>query len=307
MGTPERLRRALAFWARLGCAGLLLAVCPEAMAAGSSSAPPRGVSQIVSSVFPGAAIKLGSDGTALGISVPPSLARLPGAGSPRLVAPAAPDGEGRDVIAGELGWKAAVVAGLAGVRDRKIVYYQLTERRHRFTSFETGYLSGQLRAYPGASEYGGFPNIGAVPLRILSKQLRSNVRVLKRALPGGTVLGSEQLVIPVDGRADDYAFEVDLKVANLASLRRYQGDMVCGLSTGLVGGPTATSEGLAINVVDSRGRRASWWSAERAETGMGISDHVLGSPGGAETVKFPDITGGPAATGFASGGGGGSA
>jgi hypothetical protein len=227
---------------------------------------------------------------------------LPGA---KVSAPAPPAGEGADVIAGELGWKAAVAAGLAGVRDERIVYYQLTERRHRFTPFQENYLNGQLRLDGGASEYQPFRKIGTVPLSTLTKQLRSNVRVLKRALPHGTVIASQQKLIRVEPRADDYAFEVDLKVGHLASLRRYEGDLVCGLGTGLVGGPTAPSEGLAINVVDSRGLRASWWSAERAQTGMGVSDRALPSSGGSETVRFPDITGGPAPTGFSSGGGGG--
>ncbi len=283
--------------------GLLLAVCPGGVAAASPSSVPKGVSSVVSSVLPGAASRL-SGGT-LWIAVPDRLARLPGAGAAKLSAPAPPAREGADVIAGELGWKAAVAAGLAGVGDRRIVYYRLTERRHRFTPFQENYLSGQLRLYAGASEYQPFRNIGTVPRSTLTKQLRSNVRILKRALPSGTVIASQQKVISVNARADDYAFEINLKVAHLASLRHYEGDLVCGLGTGLVGGPTAPSEGLAINVVDSRGLRASWWSAERAQTGMGVSDRALPSSGGSETARFPDITSGPAPTSFGSGGGGG--
>lgn len=297
-------RRVLAF---LGFAALLLVGRPGSGAAATTSKVPRGVSRIVSSVLPGATSRLRSNGTVLRIAVPARLARLPGTGSKKLSAPAPPQSEGADVIAGELGWKAAVAAGLAGVRDRDIVYYQLTETGHRFTPREQNFLNGQLRAYAGAREYEPFRHIGAVPVRTLTKQLHSNVRVLKRALPRGTVIAAQQRIIPVDAGADDYAFEVDLKVARLASLQDYEGDLVCGLATGLVGAPSATAEGLAINVVDSRGRRASWWSAERAETGMGVSDPALPSSGGSETVKFPDITGGPHATGFGSGSGGGSA
>lgn len=279
--------------------GLLLAVCLVGVAAASPSSVPKRVSSVVSSVLPGAASRL-SGGT-LWIAVPAGLARLPGAGSAKLSAPAPPGGEGADIIAGELGWKAAVAAGLAGARNRDIVFYQLTEPGHRFTPIEKNYLNGQLRSTAGEREYQPFRDIGTVPLSTLTKQLRSNVRVLKRALPQGTVIGSQQKVIRVDAGAQDYAFEVDLKVAHLASLRHYEGDLVDGLGTGLVGGPTAPSEGLAINVVDSRGLRASWWSAERAQSGTGVSDRVLPSSGGSENVSFPDLTGGPAPTGFGSG------
>jgi hypothetical protein len=263
-------------------------------------------SAAVTTVFPAATIgytpAATGSGVSLAIAVPEAAAVLPGAGSPDLAAPTPPPTEGADVIAGELGWKAALVAATAGLSDVDIVSYQLTEFGRTFTPSEENYVTGQLRKQAGAGEYQASPGIGTVPLTAMTAQLASNVSVLESALPPGTVLGTQQDVIPVDPAANAFAFEVNLRVTNLASLQDYEGDLVNGLSTGLVGSPAAPAEGLAINVVDSQGLRASWWSAERAGTGMGVSDPALPSTGGSETVTFPDITGGPAATSFGTGG-----
>jgi hypothetical protein len=263
-------------------------------------------SAVVSSVLPGSSSVLAPGGAGGGvdleISVPEATAVLPGTDDPALSAPAPPSDEGTDIGVGELGWKAAVAAGLAGRYDTNIVGYQIAEDGYAFTPLQQNYVSGELRARPGDSEYNTLAAIGTVPEQTLMEQLTSNLDVLGSALPPGSILGSEISEIPVDSSAGDYAFEIDLKVSDLGALQDYEGDIISGLGTGVVGAPNAPSEGLAINVVDTQGRRASWWSAARAGSGSGLADPALSMTGGVETVVFPDITGGPSPTSSASSG-----
>jgi hypothetical protein len=230
-----------------------------------------------------------------------------GSSSAALAAPPSPGIEATDSAAGELGWYAALAAALAGLSNTNIGNYAVTVPGQTLTAAEQASLQGMIRLAVGGPENQTLPNIGTVPYQTLLAQLQSNLKVLEGVLPQGTVLGSDAFSVPLNASADDYGFEIDLKVSSLAALQGYVGDIVNGLGTGLTGGSTAPSEGLAINVVDAQGRRAGWWSAGRAGSGSAIGDPVLPVAGGTETTTFPNLTSGPAPTASASGVGAGQA
>jgi hypothetical protein len=238
----------------------------------------------------------------LQITVPASSFTPTGSSSPALAAPTSPGNETNDSASYELGWHAALAASLAGVGDTNIVRYSVSVPGVTVSPAEQGVMQGVIRLTVGGPENGGaLANLGAVPYQTLMSQLQSNVEVLTGALPAGTVLGSDAFAVPVVGSSGDYGFEVDLKVTSLATLQGFVGDIVEGLGTGLTGGLSAPTEGVAINIVDSQGRRVGWWSATRAASGFAIGDPILPVAGGTETTTFPNLTGGPAPTTSVSG------
>lgn len=291
-----------------------------------SAAQVNAAAAIVTSVLPGSSVSL-APAPAMGLpsipdasSVPSTESlnaqitepasnalQLPGSGVAALAAPALRPGRGSSFATAELGWKAAVAAALAGATDPSIVGYTVMVPGATFTTAQQASLTGQIRGAAGLGEHSSLPKIGTVPLTSLVGQLQSNVKVLESALPSGTVLASNIVSIPLNASDDDYALEVDLKVTKLAALQDYEGDIVDGLGTGLVGGPTAPAEGLAIDVVDQQGLRAGWWSAVRAGTGSALADPQITLTGGAETATYPNLTGGPAPTVSVPGGGGSAA
>jgi hypothetical protein len=211
-------------------------------------------------------------------------------------------GETDEATAYELGWSAELAAAQAGLENPNIVSYRVAVTDHTLTPAQQGMLSGIIRMGVGSVENGGaMGNLGAVPYGTLAAQIRSNITTLASVLPAGTILGSDTVPISVNASTNDYAFEIDLKVNSLVSLQGHVGDVVDGLDTGLTGGPSAPTEGVAINIIDSQGRRVGWWSATRAATGSAIGDPVLPVAGGTETTAFANLTGGPDPTAFASG------
>lgn len=238
----------------------------------------------------------------LQITIPASSFTPIGSTSAALATPSSPGTETNDSAAYELGWHAALAAGLAGVANTNIVSYAVNITGVTLTPAEQAAMQGIIRTAAGGLENGGtLADIGAVPYQTLLNQLQSNLNVLTSVLPQGTVLSSDAFAVPLDSSAGDYGLEADLKVTSLAVLQGHVGDIVNGLDTGLTGGPTAPSEGVAINIVDSQGRRVGWWSATRAASGSAIGDPILPVGGGTETGTFPNLTGGPAPTASASG------
>jgi hypothetical protein len=220
-------------------------------------------------------------------------------------ATASPGSESLDSAAAELAWHAEIAAAYAGTQNPDLVRYAVTVEGAALTQAEAATLQpSAVRSVSGGPEFGGGLRIGSVPYSTLTGQLQSNLKTLKDVLPAGAILQAETLAIPLDASLNDYAFEVDLRVADLGALKDHAGDILLGLGTGLTGGPDAPSEGLAINLIDNEGRRAGWWSAIRAAAGAGWSDPAFPINNVEETTTFPNLTGGPAPTASSSGGGG---
>lgn len=259
----------------------------------------------VSTVLPGSTTTLVPDLTVpnavdVNIVAPASALVVPGSDTPDVTAPNTPTATTASYA--ELGWKAALAAGAAGQQFPDIVSYQLSVAGETPTGQQTNYLSGPIRAMPGGPERSPFSAIGSVPLTTLTQQLNSNLGTLTGVLGAGAVLASHTTTLPVNQANSAYAFEVDLKVSDLSVLSGHLADVLNGLDTGLVGDQTAPAEGLAINVVDTQGRRVSWWSAVRAGDGSAVADPPVSlSNGAAETATFTNLTGGPAFTAFAPG------
>lgn len=264
-----------------------------------ASANPAGNAGIPGPGTPSTSASTGAE--QLQITIPASALTPTGSSNAALASSASPGTEATDSAVEELGWHAALAAGLAGVGNTNIVSYTVGVVGQTLTAADQASVQGLIRTTVGGPENGTLSNIGAVPYHTLLAQLQSNLEVLEGVLPPGTVLASDAFGVPLNAAADDYGFEVDLKVSSLASLQGYVGDIVNGLGSGLTGGPAAPSEGLAINLVDTQGRRAGWWTAGRAGSGSAIGDPVLSVSGGTETTTFPNLTGGPAPTAFASG------
>jgi hypothetical protein len=271
------------------------AIIPGSSATLSSSAGPPAMA------LPGQGSAPASNDSAaqlLTIVVPAGSFSPPAVPVAGVTAPASPENEANDSAAGELGWRAAIAAAAAGLENSNILTYSVTVPGQSVSPVDQAMLHGQIRLRAGAPENGELSDIGTVALSTMQAQARSNLVTLQAALPAGTILASSVTDLPVAAAADDYAFEFDLRVTNLSALQPYVGDIVQGLDTGLTGGATAPSEGVAINIVDTTGKRAGWWGAGRAGSGFTTADPALSVIGSSsETTSFPDLTGGPSPTG----------
>ena len=210
--------------------------------------------------------------------------------------------EWTEAAAAEVGWRVALVTASLGLFDTDIVGYAATVPGVRLNADERAFLAGTIRSAAGGPEHVLDSRIGTVSYATLRAQIRSNLATLERALPGHTVLRSAIVPVPVDAATDDYAFEVDIAVKSLATLKPYLGDVFDGLDTGLAGATDAQTEGLAISIVDPKGRRAGMWSAERTGLGLSVADPVVQWTAISETTTFRNLTGVQTPTGSSVGG-----
>lgn len=301
----RRGRQILATIFLIGVAVLISSVVvTEGGAARGAESPTEAaaVATEVNSVLPGSTATLVPDqfvptGLDLEITTPASSVAVPGSQFSDLAATTT--STATTVSYGELGWKAALAAGDVGIADPNIIGYAVVVAGASPTSEQQNFLSSPIRAMPGGPERSSFSAIGTISLSDLTAQMNSNVRTLEGALGAGTVTAAHVVPVPVDSATGAYALEVDLAVTNLSALTAHTSDIMNGLETGLVGDDGAPAEGVAINIVDAHGNRASWWSAVRSGNGSAVVDPPLSlNQSEDETTTFPNLTGGPAFSGF---------
>jgi hypothetical protein len=143
-----------------------------------------------------------------------------------------------------------------------------------------------------------------VSVDLALQQLESNLSVIAGVLGPGVVRATRAQLVPVDAARNLFGLRADLRVRRLADVRsRFFDDIRQGSQVGLVGGIGAVVEGLAIDVVDDAGHRASAWMSARGGMGSGAADPELDTgPYLAATGHYPNLTGGPGLAGASSGG-----
>jgi hypothetical protein len=258
----------------------------------------------VSQAFPGGAATLlavpGGEGSILTVSIARASLHQPASSQEGFAVPS-PVVRADSFEAGEAGWRVGMAAAYAASANPAILGWSITPSEASMSAEASNYLHGPLRVVSEATI--GWPSatkIGTVTESEAVRQLESNVSVLKSAT-GRTIEQSAIEVVPVS--ADTFGLEVDLKVASLSELAPHVGDVFLGLATGLVGEPTATVEGLAINVLDSSGERASVWMNGRDGDGsaLGTSEALNPSNAHLADATFPVLDGGPGTTASVSG------
>jgi hypothetical protein len=282
--------------------------------------PLKAVMANAANALPGATAAITSPaagtGDILSITAPPAAFTQPGAGHPGFPAgPAAAKAHSHgarapasraqgaitaDVIdAGNAGWRAGMIGAFAAANDPAVVGWTLESSGAAMSSAATNYLHAYVRMSPGSTV--GWPSlslIGRVSAAAAQRQLASNLEILRSVLRSD-LIASTTSVVPVGPTT--FGIEVDLEVTNLAAIASHVSDVWLGLTTGLTGGPNAAVEGLAINVVDASGARASVWRNGRDGDGGGVGNPAL-PPATMTDVAFPDLTGGPALSASASSG-----
>ena len=222
---------------------------------------------------------------------------LPGSDSPAFSAPPPAAGGGLLPLA-ELGWKAHMIGGVVAADDPQVVEFAV--EWPGISSSDASLMTYRMRTEPG-TPLRAFPRLGGVSAATASAQLTSSLDVLERVL-GSAFERSRIVVVPIEGSANLFGVEADIRVTDLDAVRPYRGDVENGLATGLVGDETAVVEGLAVNLIDDQGRRAGWFRTERTGVGLGIVDPVLAGGSGAVHAVYPNLTGGPPTSGSVSGG-----
>ncbi len=197
--------------------------------------------------------------------------------------------------AGEAGWRIQMAGAYAASRNPAILQWTLAPTEGSLSAEATNLLHGVLRtAIENPIGWPSESKIGSVGEKATVQQLESNIAVLKKAT-GEIITDSAIETVPIGTTPATFGLQVDLRVHNLSELASHIGDVFLGLGTGLVGTPQATVEGLAINVVDDSGARASVWMNGRTGDGSALGTNEALNPTNAHTIDaiFPVLDGGP--------------
>lgn len=279
----------------------------ERAAAALPRAVAAAVTGAVGGALPGATVSIAAapagGGDVVTIAAPAAAFQQPGAGQPgfpsgspaHTVDDAAWRADGDSAIpdapaAGTAGWRAGMIGAYTASSDPSVVGWTLTASGVALSPQAEDYMHANVRVSPGSTV--GWPSqtlIGHVSTADATRQLDSNLAVLSSVL-GSDLVDTATTVVPVS--PSTFGFEVDLKVTSLAAIAPHITDVWLGLATGLVAGPQSAIEGLAINIVDASGARASQWANGRDGDGGGIGNPALPQISAVD-VAFPDLTGGP--------------
>jgi hypothetical protein len=285
------------------------AALPRAVAAALPPALATALTGAIGGALPGATASIApaaaGGGDVVTIAAPADAFQQPGAGQPgfptgspaHAVDDAAWREDGDSAIpdapaAGTAGWRAGMIGAYTASNDPSVVGWTLTASGVALSSQAEDYLHANVRVSPGSTI--GWPSqtlIGQVSTADATRQLDSNLAVLSSVL-GSDLVATATTVVPVG--PSTFGFDVDLKVTSLAAIAPHITDVWLGLATGLVAGPQSAIEGLAINIVDASGARASQWANGRDGDGGGIGNPALPQVSTVD-VAFPDLTGGPPA------------
>lgn len=263
----------------------------------------------VSRALPGASATLTAspegEGSILSVSVSRASFHQPASNVTGFAAPTTPGERAEAFEAGEAGWRTQMAAAYAASRNPTILGWSLSPTEGTVSAEATNLLHGVLRT---ATENPiGWPSetkIGSVGEKAAIQQLESNIAVLKN-VTGEVITNSAIEAVPIGAAPATFGLQVDLRVHNLSELAPHIGDVFLGLGTGLVGTPQAAVEGLAINVVDDSGARASVWMNGRAGDGSALGTSEALNPSNAHTTDatFPVLDGGPESQDAANGNG----
>ncbi len=291
----------------IAIAGLSVGIVTTAIATGSGTAvsklPSRKAQAHIAAVaaqtaLPGVSVTLtspsGENGSILTLKIPQSDLDAPAASMTGFDVPST--SRIGSFEAGEAGWRAGMIGAYDASKNPSIVGWELEPTEGPATPEADNYLHARLRE--GVEDSIGWPTasfIGQTTQTQAVRQLQSNLSVLKSVV-GPAITDTAVQVIPIGTQPETFGLEADVRVNVLSELAPHIGDVFLGLSTGLVGAPNATIEGLAINVVDSAGERASAWMNGRDGDAAAEATGETLNPTNAHTadVSFPVQTSGPA-------------
>jgi len=207
---------------------------------------------------------------------------------------AAPAPAGNDVLAAaQVGWKGSMLAAAVARQDQSVVAYRI-ETTQAVSPGAENYLHGVLRRSEGDELAEAFSVFDPAQRSDAVRQAKANLAVISDVLGRGVVRDSSVAVVPIDTRNGQYALEVTLSVSDVMDLQPHLGDVVMGPAVGLLGSGPQRVAGLAIHVVDEKGRRAGWWRAPTAGIAFGLWPPEL-TPAGPLSVDtdFPNLIAGP--------------
>jgi hypothetical protein len=283
-----RPRNLIAVVLVLGAAILVLVLVRSR--GGAPPTGPAGVSSIAATVVPGASA-----------SLMPAPSGVPGAEMVQIRVPDAlvhPPASTNDSSTASLlaaaGWRGALIAAAAATRMPAVTQFAVTDKAGAQPPEAAFYLDGAVRMAPGQTADAGMSRLGTIAPSAARRQLESNLDVLRRGLPAGSIGRADITEIKVDPAGRGMALSVELKVKDLRSLRGHLGDLFGGLATGLAPGPDSTVDGLAIHAVDAGGRHAGSWMATRSQQGTTVMDPRIKPPAVmVPRLRFVNETGGP--------------
>jgi hypothetical protein len=275
-------------------AALAVAMRSPAGDAAARSLAPGAVERAVDLTIPGAAA-----------SVAPAATGSQRFGQMLLITPsrtAVAKESGDEFAYGELAWRAELVTASLATEAPEISGYSLQAPEGMSIEVPPSVLGLLQASLPPAGAGSELSKLGSVSAEEARAQLESNLAVLEEALPPGALGEPRVEVVPVGGPNDGIALSVELEVGSRDALSKYFGDVFVGLQTGLVGGPDAVIDGLAIKVLEKGEPLVASWMAARAMAGTTMAAPGIRVPElQVVDLDFPDHTGGPVSTASATG------
>jgi len=193
-----------------------------------------------------------------------------------------------------LGWRARLAAASLAGQVESLMAFRVAAPGVSLDEVPPAARGETEGTLPSASLVEGESKLGDISEKNALGQLESNLKVLRSALPDGSLSGVSVKSVSIDPARNRFAFEVTLTTEDSSALLPYFGDAFVGLETGLVGGEDATIDGLAITLREQEKPIAGSWVAARALSGtqmvapgFKVPDEVT------TTLEFPNLTGGP--------------
>jgi hypothetical protein len=195
---------------------------------------------------------------------------------------------------GDVAWRADMLAASLATEAPELAGYRLAPPAGMQVAVPPaalGVLQGSLPAPETASK---LTSLGSVTEEEALAQMASNLDTLRNAVPPGAIASTDVSVVHIDAARDRFALSVSVGTREGDALLKQAGDVMVGLQTGLVGGLSASIEGLAIAIQEEGRPLAASWIATRAMAGttMLAPGHELPQVQSVD-VEFPNLTGGP--------------
>jgi hypothetical protein len=192
-----------------------------------------------------------------------------------------------------IGWRANMAASIVYASDPSIIRYEVaapdgTVPKAAVNDFHGGFEAKDLTVKT--------PLIDSVSIQKALAQLNSNIAVLSRALPAGSVTSEKAYALRVQGSRNQFALEANITLSSAVDLDGHYGDVLSGLPTGLTGDYSLASvEGLALVVTSSDGTLlvGSWQSTRATGAVLQLGTDAPDVDTFQTTTAFPNLTGGP--------------
>jgi hypothetical protein len=193
----------------------------------------------------------------------------------------------------QIGWLARLAATTVNQADPEVSGYQVLDSDGQSPSATVDALHG---GFVSLNTELDMPLIDTVPASQGLAQLNSNLAVLQSSMPVGSIVSESAQALTVDSLANQYALEANITIGQSSDIANHYGDVIDGLSTGLVGNLALTSiEGLSVEVTTSAGAPVvGFWESTRSQYSvLQFADPSQATGTFETTTTYPDLDGGP--------------